>query len=97
LLNANRNILKQYGAVSRKICIEMAENAKEIFGSDYSISVTGYAGPEANDKNVGLVYCCIAGPEKYEKIYKKIFQTDLDIKSGKIHSELALDMFIAEI
>jgi DNA polymerase-3 subunit delta len=35
--------------------------------------------------------------EQLKKIYKKIFQTDLDIKSGKIHSELALDMFIAEI
>jgi nicotinamide-nucleotide amidase len=83
LLNADRNILKQYGAVSRKICIEMAENAKEIFNSDYSVSVTGYAGPEAQDKSVGLVYCCIAGPEKYEKTYKKIFNgSRCEIKFG---------------
>jgi len=35
--------------------------------------------------------------EQLKKIYKKIFQIDLDIKSGKIDSELALDMFVAEI
>lgn len=35
--------------------------------------------------------------EQLKGIYKKIFQTDSDIKSGKIDSELALDMLIAEI
>jgi len=73
LLNVDRIVLKKYGAVSRKVCIEMAENAKNIFNSDYSVSVTGYAGPEAKDKKVGLVYCCITGPERYKKTYKRIF------------------------
>jgi len=73
LLNVDKTVLEKSGAVNRKVCIEMAENAKDIFNSDYSISVTGYAGPEARDKKVGLVYCCIAGPEKYKKTYKRIF------------------------
>lgn len=35
--------------------------------------------------------------EELKKIYKKIFQVDLAIKTGKTDPETALDMFIAEI
>ncbi len=34
---------------------------------------------------------------KLKKIYQKIFRVDLDIKTGKIDAETALDLFIAEI
>ncbi len=74
LLNVDKSILEKYGAVSREVCIEMAKKVKRIFNSDYSLSVTGYAGPEAENKKIGLVYCCILGPDCYEKIYEKFFQ-----------------------
>ena len=32
-----------------------------------------------------------------KKIYQKIFQVDLGIKTGKIEPETALDLFVAEI
>jgi DNA polymerase-3 subunit delta len=32
-----------------------------------------------------------------KKIYQKIFQVDLAIKTGKVEPETALDLFIAEI
>ena len=32
-----------------------------------------------------------------KKIYQKIFQIDLDIKTGKIEAETALDLLLAEI
>lgn len=35
--------------------------------------------------------------EELKKIYQKIFQVDLDIKTGRINSEIALDLLIAEI
>lgn len=35
--------------------------------------------------------------EELKNIYKKIFQMDLDIKTGKVDSEMALDLFIASI
>ena len=35
--------------------------------------------------------------EKLKKIYQKIFQVDLDIKTGKIEPELALDLLLSEI
>ena len=34
---------------------------------------------------------------EFKKIYKKIFQVDCDIKTGKIESEMALNMFVAEV
>ncbi len=35
--------------------------------------------------------------DELEKIYQKIFQTDLNIKTGKMGAEAALDLFIAEM
>ena len=35
--------------------------------------------------------------EQLKKIYQKIFQIDLDIKTVKIESETALDLLLAEI
>jgi nicotinamide-nucleotide amidase len=73
LLGVDKEILNRYGAVSREVCLEMAKKAKEIFKSDYSLSVTGFAGPEKENEKAGLVYCCILGPDHYEKVYEKIF------------------------
>jgi len=43
-------------------------------------------------------YLCNQFPmERLKKIYQKIFQVDSDIKTGKIESELALDLLLAEI
>lgn len=74
LLKIDESTLKKYGAVSEPVCLEMAKKVKKIFNSDFSLSVTGYAGPEAEDKNkLGLIYCCILGPDRCKKIFKKIF------------------------
>jgi len=35
--------------------------------------------------------------EKLKKIYRKIFQVDSDIKTGKIEAEIALDLLLSEI
>jgi nicotinamide-nucleotide amidase len=73
LLDIDKDTLKRQGAVSRIVCINMARRAKEIFKSDYAVSVTGFAGPEAEDRKLGLVYCCVLGPDGYQKIFKKRF------------------------
>lgn len=49
-----------YGAISDKCAKEMAIAASNYFNSDIAISLTGNAGPDAQeDKPVGLVYCAI--------------------------------------
>lgn len=78
LLGVNENDLENYGAVSKKVCIDMAEGAKRIFESDFTLSVTGFAGPEVNEENkeVGLVYCCILGPNDSRQIFERRFIGD---------------------
>lgn len=73
LLSVDKKILDRYGAVSQEVCLEMAKKVKEIFNSDYSLSITGFAGPEKENEGTGLVYCCILGPDHYGKVYEKVF------------------------
>ena len=83
VLGIDDSIIKNSGAVSREVCIEMAKKAKELFNSDLSISATGIAGPTSpeKEKDIGLVYCCIVGRGSYQQIYeKKYLGTRSDIK-----------------
>lgn len=65
LLNVSKEHIKTYTTVSAEVAEQMAKGALEKFASDYSIAVTGNAGPttDNNDKTVGLVYIAIAGKE----------------------------------
>lgn len=73
LLDIDKDVLKKYGAVSREVCLDMAKNVRDLFDSDYALSVTGYAGPESESGKLGLVYCCIVGPDGYERVFEKKF------------------------
>ena len=57
-LNVNPDNIKNFGAVSEQVAIEMAQNVKEKFNSSIGVSVTGIAGPNGGSeaKPVGLVY-----------------------------------------
>ena len=58
ILKVDRNIIKKYGAVSKKCCEEMVKNLSKISKSKINISITGIAGPGGGSKlkPVGLVY-----------------------------------------
>lgn len=62
-LGVNEKILEKYGAVSEEVIRQMAVNVRDRFRSDYSIAVSGIAGPDGGtkDKPVGLVWIAIAG------------------------------------
>ncbi|MBL1141838.1 MAG: CinA family protein [Proteobacteria bacterium] len=57
LLNVPVNTLEQYGAVSEETAIAMVEGALENSHANYSVSITGIAGPDGGteDKPVGTV------------------------------------------
>ena len=57
-LNVNPDSIKNFGAVSEEVAMEMAQNVKEKFNSSIGVSVTGIAGPNGGSetKPVGLVY-----------------------------------------
>jgi PncC family amidohydrolase len=60
-LNVKEETLNKFGAISRECCLEMAQNVKSMFQSDFGIAFTGNAGPTASEnKPVGLVYIGIS-------------------------------------
>ena len=58
------DLLEQYGAVSEPVARAMAEGVRRLTGSDLSVSVTGLAGPDGDDRGnpVGTVYLGLSLP-----------------------------------
>ena len=75
LLNVPENMIKKYGAVSEEVAKTMAINAKEKLNVDWSIAISGIAGPSggSTDKPIGLVHIAIAGPNDQITNIKKRF------------------------
>jgi len=63
-LDIDPESIKSWGAVSREVCLEMAEAAASIRSADYAISTTGIAGPggATPEKEVGLCYIGLRTP-----------------------------------
>lgn len=58
ILDVDRNVITEEGAVSVEAAREMAAGSRRIYSSDLALSVTGIAGPGGGsaEKPVGLVY-----------------------------------------
>lgn len=98
ILNVEKEDIRKHGAVSREVCIKMALSVKKIFDSDYSISVTGFAGPTADEKgkDVGTVFSCLAGPGGKINVFEnKFIGTRTEIKFRI--SQFVLNMLRKEI
>jgi len=66
ILGVSENTINNFGAVSEETVKEMSEGAKSAFHSDYSIAVSGVAGPDGGttEKPVGTVCIAITGKTK---------------------------------
>ena len=64
MLGVPESMIEQHGAVSEEIAIAMATGACEKYGSDYGLSVTGFAGPTGGTQllPVGSIYLGYASP-----------------------------------
>lgn len=65
------SILQEHGAVSMESALQLAEQTKQKFQTDFAISVTGVAGPASSeDKPVGLVYIGLAQTDEPTSVYE---------------------------
>jgi competence/damage-inducible protein CinA-like protein len=61
LLGVPAEMIREHTVVSEPVARAMAEGARARTGSDYALSITGYAGPDG--EQVGLMYIGLATPE----------------------------------
>ena len=65
VLHVPQAVLDTYGPVSPECARAMAEGVRKITGADIGVSVTGSAGPDADERGVpvGIVYVGLATPD----------------------------------
>lgn len=64
LLKVPKGAISKHGAVSKPVAIAMARGAKKVLKVDWTVSLTGIAGPTggSKEKPVGLIHFAVAGP-----------------------------------
>ena len=87
LLGVSAEMLAQHTAVSEPVAKAMAEGAKQRTGSDYAVSMTGYAGPDG--EKVGLVFIGLATPAETE-VRRILFPADRE-RVRAFSTNVALD------
>ncbi len=74
ILHVNNSLLDNYGAVSQQVAEQMAINVRAILETDYSVAISGIAGPNGGsiEKPVGTTWIAVAS-EKQVLSKKYIF------------------------
>jgi len=62
LLKVPRDVIRKHGAVSEEVAKRMAEGARRLLKTDFSLSTSGIAGPDGGtrEKPVGLVWIAVS-------------------------------------
>ncbi len=92
-LGVSEELLRRHGAVSEPVARAMATGARKALGTDYSIAVTGIAGPGggSEEKPVGTVHIAVADPQG--EVHHRLLSLPGDRERVRWHSsQIALEM-----
>lgn len=97
LLGIDMAFITKYGVVSEAVAKEMADKVKQKFNSEYSISVTGVAGPTKGDskQEVGTVFIGVSSPEE-TKVHKFNFGNHREKTTRKAVNK-ALELLLKDL
>ncbi|HUS56877.1 MAG TPA: nicotinamide-nucleotide amidohydrolase family protein [Thermoplasmata archaeon] len=92
LLDVDTEVLRERGAVSEEVALQMASGVRSRFGADVGVSITGIAGPTGGTavKPVGLVFIAVSSDES-SVVGRNVFsgsRSDVKVQSA----EKALEM-----
>ena len=96
-LGVHHQVLVEHGAVSEQTVIAMAEGIRKRFSTDYSIAVSGIAGPTGGteEKPVGTTWIAVATPT--ETIARKFLFGDHRGRNIRKASVAALNMLRSKL
>ena len=84
ILSVPFSVIEEYGAVSKKTVLAMSTGVRELMGTDFSVSISGIAGPGGGttEKPVGTVWMAVCG-EKSVSTEMKRFSGERDVVRRK--------------
>ena len=92
LLGVPAQLIQQYGAVSAEVAHAMAVNARQQYNVDYTLAITGIAGPGGGSiqKPVGTVFMAVAS-QLNVNVQQQLFAGDREaVRSGAIQHALIM-------
>jgi PncC family amidohydrolase len=77
VLGVPKSLIQVHGEVSLPVAVAMARGAREALDCDWSVSITGIAGPSggSSEKPVGTVCFAVVGPG-FERFESQLFPAD---------------------
>ena len=99
VLGVDPNCIKTHGEVSEVVARQMAQGAKKVLGVDWSVAITGIAGPSGGTaaKPVGTVCFAVVGP-CFARAQRQQFDPNLSRLDIQKKSVLfALDFLLDEL
>jgi len=97
LLHVREESIANYGAVSEKVVMEMAEGARDLLKTEYALATSGIAGPDGGtgSKPIGTLWMAVTS-EKGTVAEKRVFGNDR-ITNIKRFSLAALNLLRLQI
>lgn len=93
ILGVPHHAIQSFGEVSAPVARYMSQGAKKHLNCDWSVSITGVAGPGGGslEKPVGTVYFSVCGPG-FENTWRKNFEADARVKIQQQSVKCALEL-----